>query len=62
MLYHLGNIFRDNTPSTAAPDTIRLDRKRRRELLEKRIALGHREDDHEEAENYNYTEPTMSMW
>ena len=62
LLYHLGNIFRDNTPTTAAPGTIQIDRKRRRELLEKRIALGHREDDHEEAENYKYTEPTMSMW
>ena len=62
LLYDLANIFRSNTPTTALPGTIHIDRKRRREIMEKRIALGHREDDHEEAANYKYMEPTMSMW
>ena len=48
LLYHLGNIFRDNEPSDAIPGTIRIDRKRRQEMLEKRIAMGHKPDDHEE--------------
>lgn len=48
LLYRLGNIFRDNEPSEAAPGTIRIDSKRFAELQEKRIALGHKPDDHEE--------------
>lgn len=31
-----------------------IDRKRRRELRDKRIALGHREDDHEDELNNKY--------
>lgn len=48
LLYHLGNIFRDNEPSEAAPGTIQIDHKRRQEMLDKRIALGHKADDHED--------------
>ena len=48
LLYRLGNIFRDNEPSETAPGTIRIDRKRRQEMLEKRIVLGHKPDDHED--------------
>ncbi len=48
LLYHLGNIFRDNEPSEAAPGTIQIDHKRRQEMLEKRIAMGHKPDDHED--------------
>lgn len=48
LLYHLGNIFRDNEPSEAAPGTIQIDHKRAREMLEKRIAMGHKPDDHED--------------
>ena len=46
LLYHMGNIFRDNAPIPA--DTgIQIDRKRLQELQRKRIALGHKPDDHE---------------
>jgi len=48
LLYHLGNIFRDNEPSEAAPGTIQIDHKRRQEMLDKRIALGHKPVDHED--------------
>ena len=55
MLHHMGNIFRDNV-GTSGYRGLQLDRKRRKELQEWKIALGHREDDHEEPANY----PTQS--
>ena len=51
MLHHMGNIFRDNVSSSGYRG-LQLDRKRRKELQEWKIALGHREDDHEEPANY----------
>lgn len=55
LLYHMGCIFRDNSlPQAGAVQHI--DRKRRRQLQEKRIAHGHKPDDHEE-----YQGPTMVM-
>ena len=46
LLYHMGNIFRDNAPAPAA-NGIQIDRKRLAQLRQKRIALGHKPDDHE---------------
>ena len=46
LLYHMGNIFRDNAPIPAATG-MQIDRKRLQELQRKRIALGHKPDDHE---------------
>ena len=46
LLYHMGNIFRDNAPAPAATG-VQIDRKRLQELQRKRIALGHKPDDHE---------------
>ena len=46
LLYHMGNIFRDNAPAPAA-NGVQIDRKRLQRLREKRIALGHKPDDHE---------------
>ena len=51
MLHHMGNIFRDNINSSGYCG-LQLDRKRRKELQEWKIALGHREDDHEDPANY----------
>ena len=51
MLHHMGNIFRDNVGASGYRG-LQLDRKRRKELQEWKIALGHREDDHEEPANY----------
>ena len=46
LLYHMGNIFRDNAPAPAATG-IQIDRKRLAQLRQKRVALGHKPDDHE---------------
>ena len=49
LLYHMANIFREQTPPSA-PAGIRsgVDRKLRRKIWEKKIAMGHKPDDHEE--------------
>ena len=51
MLHHMGNIFRDNV-SASGYRGLQLDKKRQKELQEWKIALGHREDDHEDPANY----------
>lgn len=51
MLHHMGNIFWDNV-GTSGYRGLQLDRKRRKELQAWKIALGHREDDHEDPANY----------
>ena len=51
MLHHMGNIFRDNVGASGYRG-LQLDRKRRKELQEWKIALGHREGDHEDPANY----------
>ena len=51
MLHHTGNIFRDNVGASGYRG-LQLDKKRRKELQEWKIALGHREDDHEDPANY----------
>lgn len=48
MLHHMGRIFRDNAVADATHKGIQIDRKRRVQLQEKRIVLGHKPDDHEE--------------
>ena len=45
LLYHMGNIFRDNAPAPAA-NGVQIDRKRLAQLRQKRVALGHKPDDH----------------
>ena len=59
LLYHMGNIFRDHAPATPTAGGIQIDRKRWAELQEKRVALGHAIDDHEDELNYKYMEPSM---
>ena len=49
MFRHMGNIFRDNTARTNAYPVSYIDRKRRKALLDKRLAMGHKADDHEES-------------
>ena len=48
LLHHMGNIFRDCAPSNPAPGGMQIDRKRLQKLREKKVALGHRPNDHEE--------------
>ena len=48
LLYHIGTIFRDNAPLKPGPGAMSVDRKLRRKIQEKKIAMGHKPDDHEE--------------
>ena len=48
LLHHLSRVFQKNSLSATSPGIIQIDRKRLRQLREKRIALGHKPDDHQE--------------
>ena len=48
LLHHMGHIFQDQVPPLSIPGGIQIDRKRLAQLREKKIAMGHRPDDHEE--------------
>ena len=47
LLHHASRIFRESA-MTENPKGIRVDSRRRKQLLQKRLALGHKIDDHEE--------------
>ena len=51
LLHHMSQIFRENSVSPAPPVGHQVDRKLRRKIQEKKIALGHKPDDHEEEQN-----------
>ena len=51
MLHQMSRIFRENATADSTYSGMHIDRKRRRELLEKRLAMGHKIDDHEDPEN-----------
>ncbi len=55
LLYHMGNIFRDNAPAMPTVDGIHIDRKRLAQMRQKRVALGHKPDDHELEQQQGYT-------
>ena len=48
LLHHLSRVFRENSLPMTGPSVLQIDRKRLRQLREKRIALGHKPDDHPE--------------
>lgn len=48
LLHHMSRVFRGNMP--VIPPALHIDSKRRRRLMEKRMAIGHKRDDHEEAQ------------
>ena len=51
LLHHMGRIFQEQvTPSTGGISFV--DSKLRRKIREKKIAMGHRPDDHEEQISY----------
>ena len=54
LLYHMGNIFRDNAPAPAA-NGVQIDRKRLAQMRQKRIALGHKPDDHEPEQQQGFS-------
>ena len=53
LLHHMGNIFRDNAPRPAAPTGVQIDHKRLQHLREKKMAMGHKWNDHEEQQSHN---------
>ena len=48
----LGQIFRENATPSSNPMGIRVDSKRRKKLIRKWLAMGHKQDDHEQAQGY----------
>ena len=48
LLYHISRIFEDNSVPSAVPVGQQVDRKLRRKIQEKKIAMGHKPDDHEQ--------------
>ena len=55
LLHHMSKVFRDNSQPPTNPNGIRIDSKRRRRLQEKRMAMGHKRDDHDEQVSYQQT-------
>jgi hypothetical protein len=52
LFHQMGKIFRDNAAPSSNPMGIRIDSKRRKKLMQKRLAMGHKQDDHEQAQGY----------
>ena len=53
LFHQMGQIFRDNAAPPSNPMGIRIDSKRRKKLMQMRLAMGHKQDDHEQ--NYGQT-------
>jgi len=53
LFHQMGQIFRENAAPPSNPMGIRIDSKRRKKLMQKRLAMGHKQDDHEL--NYDQT-------
>ena len=52
LFHQMGQIFRDNAAPPSNPMGICVDSKRRKKLIQKRLAMGHKQDDHEQAQGY----------
>ena len=52
LFHQMGRIFRDNAAPPSNPMGIRIDSKRRKKLIQKRLAMRHKQDDHEQAQGY----------
>ena len=52
LFHQMGQIFRDNAAPPSNPMGIRVDSKRRKKLMQKRLAMGHKQDDHEQEQDY----------
>lgn len=52
LFHQMGQIFRDNAAPPSNPMGIRVDSKRRKKLMQKRLAMGHKQDDHEQVQGY----------
>ena len=52
LFHQIGQIFRENAAPPSNPMGIRIDSKRRKKLMQKRLAMGHKQDDHEQEQGY----------
>ena len=52
LFHQMGQIFRENAAPPSNPMGIRIDSKRRKKLVQKRLAMGHKQDDHEQEQGY----------
>ena len=57
LLHHMSRVFRGNMP--VIPPALRVDSKRRRRLMEKRMAMGHKRDDHEDEQLHHVNDNAM---
>ena len=57
LLHHMSQVFQEQTPPPSIPGGIQVDRKLMARIREKKIAAGHKPDDHEEPSQAQ----TMSM-
>lgn len=57
LLHHMSRVFRSNMP--VIPPALRIDSKHRRRLQEKRMAMGHKRDDHEDEQLHHVNDNTM---
>ena len=55
LFHQMGQIFRENAAPPSNPMGIRIDSKRRKKLMQKRLAMGHKQDDHEQEQGYSQT-------
>ena len=51
LLHHMANIFQDNSLPQIGTGLTHVDRKLLEKMRDKRIAMGHKADDHEEQQN-----------
>ena len=51
LLHHMGRIFQDHSIPPCPPGSHRADRKLLQKIRQKKIAMGHKPDDHEEEQN-----------
>ena len=52
LFHQMVQIFRENAVPPSNPMGIRVDSKRRKKLMQKRLAMGHKQDDHEQVQGY----------
>ena len=52
LFHQMVQIFRENAAPPSNPMGIRVDSKRRKKLIQKRLAMGHKQDDHEQTQGY----------
>ena len=55
LFHQMVQIFRENAAPPSNPMGIRIDSKRRKKLMQKRLAMGHKQDDHEQEQGYSQT-------